>query len=359
MYQFWRFVAAGLYKEERRWVYRFAPLMVLLFGSGVFFGFRVLIPEGLRFLLSYGDPSVVGSWTTLPDYLNLFMLLTLVLGVTFQLPVVMALLAKVGMFTAASFRAKRRYFILGAFVVGALLTPPDVVTQCLMATPLLFLFEFGVFLAWLAEGPGRSAINWKMWGKRGLIALLIAAILWLFWDAIQASYRARDVSNRLVAEDGEGIVPYISAFQATSFINDGEVSFAYRVDAIEDQELFAVGTEASTWVAELNFSDNRLQVTAQEGETTRFILIQGGQGLAIRHARSRAEEALERLLKDAAAAKPEQASSLLRLAAGLLENPSASLRPPSDASEDDIDTAIEAWRRWREATPEWAYKKDG
>lgn len=153
-YQLWAFVAAGLYKTEQKWVYVFAPFTLLLFLGGCVFGYFVLIRYGLGFMATYGDPSLMQTGLTLSMYLNLVMTLTIVTGVIFELPIVMLFLSKVGLVEPRFWHKFRRYMIVVIFIVAALLTPPDVVTQLLMAGPLLVLYEIGVGLAYLTTRKG-------------------------------------------------------------------------------------------------------------------------------------------------------------------------------------------------------------
>ena len=96
IFQVWAFIAAGLYRNERSKVYKYIPFCLILFLAGISFGYTTLIPLGLRYLLSFGDPTVIQNWIGLKEYLGLFTVLTLVLGITFQLPVVMIGLARSG-----------------------------------------------------------------------------------------------------------------------------------------------------------------------------------------------------------------------------------------------------------------------
>ena len=148
-YQIWAFVAAGLYKGERKWVFVFAPFTLLLFVAGCLFGYFVLIRFGLGYLATYGDPNLMQTGLTLSMYLSLVMTMTIVAGAIFELPIVMLFLSKVGLVKPNFWHKFRRYMIVVIFIVAALLTPPDVVTQLLMAGPLLVLYEIGVGLAYL------------------------------------------------------------------------------------------------------------------------------------------------------------------------------------------------------------------
>ncbi|MBN2490451.1 MAG: twin-arginine translocase subunit TatC [Planctomycetes bacterium] len=156
LYQLWLFVAAGLYPHERKYVRLLLPSSLLLFLTGAVFGYLVLIPFGLYFLGGWSAVHVA-TMITLADYFSLFLTLTFALGVIFQLPLAMIALTLMGVATPRTFTEKRRYFILAAFVFGAILTPPDPVTQLLMAGPMLVLYELGVVGARLVERATRRA----------------------------------------------------------------------------------------------------------------------------------------------------------------------------------------------------------
>lgn len=146
LYQMWRFIAAGLYGHERRPVMRVVPISVGLFLVGMLFGYMVLFPIGLKFLIEFGDPELLEASISVSRYFSLFALLILVMGFIFQTPLIMVVTTSVGFTSPEFFSSKRKYFILGSFVASALLTPPDWITQILLAGPLIVLFEIGIIL---------------------------------------------------------------------------------------------------------------------------------------------------------------------------------------------------------------------
>ena len=143
-FEMWKFIAAGLFDKERKAVRPFLPVAFLLMGSGVTFAYTVLIPVGLSFLGGYGDPELLQATFTLKEYLSLVFTLILGMGIVFQLPLVMIFLTRSGLMEINTFREYRKYAIIGAVLLGAMLTPPDVVTQMLMAGPLVILYELGI-----------------------------------------------------------------------------------------------------------------------------------------------------------------------------------------------------------------------
>ncbi len=151
--ELWSFVAAGLYAHESRYVVIFAPASFFLFVGGALFGYFILIPIGLSYMATYGDPSYLALGITLSDYLSLFILLTVFLGLVFQLPLILLFLGKIGLVDPPRLRKGRRYLILLAFVLSAVLTPPDPITQVLMAVPMVLLYEIGIVLVQLFGKP--------------------------------------------------------------------------------------------------------------------------------------------------------------------------------------------------------------
>ncbi|MBI4577648.1 MAG: twin-arginine translocase subunit TatC [Planctomycetes bacterium] len=157
LWQFWIFVAAGLYDRERVWLRRVIPWSLGSFAAGVLFGYFVLIPIGLRYLATYAPADLVESTISLDAYLGFLLLLTVALGAVFQLPLVMFALIRSGLVEARWFAEHRRHALLAAVVVGAVLTPPDVVSQLLLAGPLILLYELGLILARLGTPAGAAA----------------------------------------------------------------------------------------------------------------------------------------------------------------------------------------------------------
>jgi len=146
LYQMWSFIGAGLYAHEQRMVLFYLPFSIFLFIGGILFGYHVLIPKVLWFLAQHPSPTQVVPDYRIDDYLSFFLTLTFAVGAIFQLPIVMLGINRLGIIETRDMAARRRGIILGAFVVGALITPPDVVSQVMLALPMLVLFEFGLIL---------------------------------------------------------------------------------------------------------------------------------------------------------------------------------------------------------------------
>lgn len=146
VYQVWAFVSAGLHDSERRAVRKFMPWSMLLSFAGLAFCYFVFFPLVLQFLYARLDRGYFVSGYRLKDYFGLYLMFTFALALIFQLPVLMSGLGAAGLVDAAFLRKYRRHFILVAFVFGAMLTPPEPVSQFLMALPTVVLYEVGVIL---------------------------------------------------------------------------------------------------------------------------------------------------------------------------------------------------------------------
>lgn len=150
LYQVWSFISQGLKREERFSVSLLAFLSFFFFISGSAFGYFVIVPIGFKFLLNFGV-SYATPMISLGNYVSFVMLLTFAFGLAFELPLVILLLSEIGIVTHQSLSKNRKYAIVIIFIVAAIFTPPDVVTQCLLAVPLLFLYEVGILFSRLSR----------------------------------------------------------------------------------------------------------------------------------------------------------------------------------------------------------------
>jgi sec-independent protein translocase protein TatC len=154
--QIWAFVAPGLYKNERQAFLPFLIATPIMFLIGASFFYYVLLPFAIQFFSSFqvvGGPGVptIELQPKVGEYINLVMALIFAFGFCFELPVLLTLLARVGIVTSAGLASKRRYAIVGVVAVAAVVTPPDVLSQISLAIPLIGLYEISIFLAKLME----------------------------------------------------------------------------------------------------------------------------------------------------------------------------------------------------------------
>jgi sec-independent protein translocase protein TatC len=154
--QLWLFVAPGLYKKEQKALAPFLVATPILFFIGGSLVYYVIFPLAAKFLVGFevlggeGDLDIVLE-AKVSEYLSLIMKLIFAFGLCFQLPVLMTLLARVGLATSAGMAAKRKYAIVAVFVVAAVLTPPDPVSQISLAIPIILLYEVSIYMAKLVE----------------------------------------------------------------------------------------------------------------------------------------------------------------------------------------------------------------
>jgi len=146
LYQIWRFVAPGLYEHEKRLVWPLIVASTLLFFCGMAFAYFVVFPVVFGFITA-SAPQGVAVMTDIDKYLSFVLTMFMAFGVTFQVPVAVVLLVRMGFVSVAKLREARPYAVVGAFVVGAIFTPPDVVSQLMLAVPLWLLYEAGIVVA--------------------------------------------------------------------------------------------------------------------------------------------------------------------------------------------------------------------
>jgi len=146
LYQVWAFVAPGLYEEERKLVFPLLFVSTLLFFLGMLFAYFVVFPIVFGFL-TQAAPEGVAVMTDISSYLDFVLKLFFAFGIAFEVPIATILLIRTGVASVEGLKEKRPYIIVAAFVVGMLLTPPDVVSQTLLAVPVWLLFELGLISA--------------------------------------------------------------------------------------------------------------------------------------------------------------------------------------------------------------------
>lgn len=150
LYQAWAFVAPGLYAHERKLVLPLVCASVVLFFVGMAFAFFVVFPTVFKFVNHFA-PEGVAVMTDIDKYLSFVMSTFLAFGLTFEVPVVVIVLVKSGIVSVGKLRDIRPYVVVGAFVIGAVFTPPDVLSQFMLAVPLWLLYELGIVVAAMME----------------------------------------------------------------------------------------------------------------------------------------------------------------------------------------------------------------
>ena len=156
LFQVWGFVAPGLYRHERRFALPLIVSSILLFYAGVAFAYYVVFPLMFQFLAST-TPVGVRMMTDIANYLDFVLLLFLAFGIAFEMPVAVVLLAATGLVKVEALTRNRGYVILGIFIIAALLTPPDAISQSFMAVPMYLLYELGIVFARLVQRHKASA----------------------------------------------------------------------------------------------------------------------------------------------------------------------------------------------------------
>jgi sec-independent protein translocase protein TatC len=154
-YQLWLFVAAGLYPHERKYIYTFLPMSLGLFLGGVFFCFYAVLPSVLDFLLGYNVRMGLTAQIRISEWISFAIMLPLMFGLSFQLPMIMLFLATINLFTVQQYVSQWRVAVLAIAIISMLLTPtPDPLTMILMMVPLLLLYVMGIALClWMRPKP--------------------------------------------------------------------------------------------------------------------------------------------------------------------------------------------------------------
>ena len=149
-YQLWMFIAPGLYRKEKKMAIPFVISSTILFVGGALFGYFVVFPFGFKFFIGFSN-EYVKALPSVKQYFSFSMKLLFAFGAVFELPVIIFFLSKMGIVTPQFLRQKRKYAILLTFALAAILTPPDVITQCMMAGPLIVLYEIGILVSRIAQ----------------------------------------------------------------------------------------------------------------------------------------------------------------------------------------------------------------
>jgi sec-independent protein translocase protein TatC len=152
LYQVWSFVAPGLYKKERLMAFSFVLASTILFVGGALFGYFVIFPVGFKFFVAALEGTGITFMPRMEDYLSFISKMLLTFGAIFEMPLLLVLLARLGLVRLEALRKARRYVLVVTFLIAGVLTPgPDILSQVLLAVPLLFLYEFSLILIWMME----------------------------------------------------------------------------------------------------------------------------------------------------------------------------------------------------------------
>lgn len=156
LYQIWAFIAPGLYQHEKRFALPMVLMSTLLFMAGMAFAYFLVLPVVFGFITGTA-PEGVAVMTDIGNYLDFVITLFLAFGIAFEVPVAVVLLVRLGWVSVATLREIRSYVIVGAFVIGAIFTPPDVISQIMLAVPLWLLYEAGILVSVLLAKPAEKA----------------------------------------------------------------------------------------------------------------------------------------------------------------------------------------------------------
>jgi len=155
LFQIWAFVAPGLYKHEKRFAVPLVLSSIILFYIGVAFAYVFVFPVMFEFF-SAAAPKGVEPMTDISNYLDFVLTMFLAFGVAFEVPVVVVLLVLTNIVSLEKLKGARGYVLIGIFVIAAILTPPDAVSQCIMGVPMYFLFEGGIIMATILKKMQRK-----------------------------------------------------------------------------------------------------------------------------------------------------------------------------------------------------------
>ena len=154
-WQFWLFVAPGLYDNEKKYVIPFVLSASAMFGAGAAFCYYFVLPAGLSFLINFGGQLFL-AMPSIGEYVGFFTKLVIAFGLSFELPVITLFIAKIGLVTDESLKAYFRYAVVGIFVFAAIMTPPDILSQIMLACPLVALYALSIYIAKLVNPASKD-----------------------------------------------------------------------------------------------------------------------------------------------------------------------------------------------------------
>jgi sec-independent protein translocase protein TatC len=145
-YELWMFVAPALYQKEKRYLVPFVLFSTILFVMGALFGYFIVFPYGFKFFLGFATENIQ-ALPSVKQYFSFAIRLLLAFGLVFEMPVAVLFLTKIGLVTPEAMKKYRKFAILGSFIIAAILTPPDVATQLMMAGPIIILYELSIYIS--------------------------------------------------------------------------------------------------------------------------------------------------------------------------------------------------------------------
>jgi sec-independent protein translocase protein TatC len=155
LYQVWMFISPGLYRNEKRYVTPFMVSTIALFSAGGYFGYRIVYPRALEVLIGFGKQFT--PMITISEYTSLFLSIILGMGLIFEMPILIFFLALMGIVSAGFMWKNFRYAILLIFIVAGIVAPPDVLSMCIFAAPMVVLYIVSIGVAWLVHPTQRRA----------------------------------------------------------------------------------------------------------------------------------------------------------------------------------------------------------
>lgn len=159
LYQIWLFVAPGLYKNEKKLVLPLITSSYILFLMGIAFAYLIVFPALFQIVAHYNAPLGVEMMTDIEKYLSFALTMFLCFGIVFEVPIIVVLLVYTGFTTIQKLTAFRSYMIIGAFIIAAIVTPPDVVSQFFLAIPLILLYELGTLISKMVKPSAHNIKN--------------------------------------------------------------------------------------------------------------------------------------------------------------------------------------------------------
>ena len=159
-YQLWKFIEPALYPEEKKLVVPFVIFTTVFFVLGALFSFFGVLPLAIKFLITYGYTYLqVEAMISVSSYISFVLRLILAFGIAFELPVILSLLARLGIITPSALSKGRPFFIVGAFTFAAIITPPDIISQVFLALPLVIFYELSIYMAKILYPRSQKAME--------------------------------------------------------------------------------------------------------------------------------------------------------------------------------------------------------